>query len=111
MTTDALLKILVDRGLKLARSPRTGEPVLVGRKGEATPALMRVVALHRDALLAQLGDQPAARAEAGPEKPPPPTARASSRPNGDWWWRGILPLNPGLPARAQLRNWAGGAAA
>lgn len=58
MTTNALLAILADRGLKVV--VRAGVPHLTGQVGEATDTLLRVLKLpeHRAAILGKLASEP-----------------------------------------------------
>lgn len=70
MTTDALVSLLAERGLKLVAAGNG--PVLRGPKEAATPALLRVVQIHRAALAAEAAKNPIVlppAREVEPERP------------------------------------------
>ena len=57
MTTTALLKIVKDRGLKIAL--KEGQPCLVGAAGDPqlTDELLAVLRIHREWIIEQLGKE------------------------------------------------------
>lgn len=68
MTTDELLDILADRNVTVTCQ---GDQLnYSGPKDAVTPALLRVLRLHKPKLLDRLGGTPAAAAETAPEPEP-----------------------------------------
>lgn len=56
MSTEKLLEIVQERGLRVEL--RNGQTVLVGNKTEATPALLRVLKIHKPKIVEKLSCQP-----------------------------------------------------
>lgn len=78
MSTDELIEVLRGRGLRLALD-EDGRPQLRGPRTEATPALLRVVGLHREALLAKLGLEGAWPSPPAAKEPEPAPIEAPAR--------------------------------
>lgn len=56
MTTEEVLKILEARGIAVELTP--SGPAIRGKTSEATPALLRVLKLHREGIVAKLKPPP-----------------------------------------------------
>lgn len=85
MTTEELLSILKDRGLTVVQDGN--QLALRGDKKQATPALMRVLKLHREKIIKIISPPPATEVRwntglVGIRHP-----ESKTWPVGAWWWR------------------------
>lgn len=106
MSTDELLAVLVDRGLALYFCEADGRPHLKGPREALTPALVRVLAYHRDRILARLCPREFLWRTGHTHRENPGEVHPGFGPAGAWWyrragqgeWQGI----PGTPGEHEL---------